>query len=220
MGKFKYVLILAAAFLCTALSSEAIRVPRLKYSGGGDWYNGKTEIPNLMKRFRDDFKVDVDDIDMNISAISADLLLYPMIFITGHGRIVFTDLERSNLRKYAEAGGLLYIDDDCGMDKFIRSELKKIFPDRELMPLPADFPLFSIYYVFEKGIPQIHMHEEKPPEAFGIFDDNGNLMVLYTFNANISDGWDSKGVHSEDTEEIRETALRMGVNILLYSLLY
>ncbi|MCK5599553.1 DUF4159 domain-containing protein [bacterium] len=218
MGNIKYLLILF--LICSTIASQEISVARIKYNGGGDWYNGRTELPNLLSRFSSELNVKTAQSEIVLEASSTDIFDFPMLFITGHGRVIFSQKERLNLRKYCRRGGLLYIDDDFGMDKFIREELKKIFPGRALVPLNPDFPLFGLWFVFPEGLPQIHIHEDSPPEAWGIFDDSGNLMVLYTYNSNISDGWDSPGVHPEDTPEIRETALRMGVNILLYAILY
>ena len=220
MGHNNHILITLFLFLALNLSADQVAIPRLKYSGGGDWYNGKTEIPNLLMRFKKEFKVDVNTRDFFVTPDSKEIFNYPIVFVTGHGKISFSNIERNNLRKYCENGGLLYIDDDYGMDEYIRYELKKIFPSKELIALSSDFELFHIRYKFKKGIPQIHTHYEKPPVAYGIFDDDGNLIVLYTYNTNISDGWDSKGVHPEDSNENRELAIKMGINILLYALLY
>lgn len=218
MGNLKRILIL---FLISAtVCAGEISIARIRYSGGGDWYNGRTEIPNLLSRFSSDMKVSTASGEVVLDASDKSIFDHPMLFITGHGRVVFSEKERLSLRKYAQRGGLIYIDDDYGMDEHIRKELKKIFPGKPLLPLNRDFPLFSIFYSFPKGLPQIHLHEEVPPVAYGIFDERGNLMVLYTFNSNISDGWDSPGVHPEDDSATREVALRMGVNILLYALIY
>ncbi|MCD6578354.1 DUF4159 domain-containing protein [bacterium] len=200
--------------------SEQLAIPRLKYNGGGDWYNGRTEIPNILRYFSKELHVQVDARDLYVQADSNSLFDYPMVFMTGHGKVIFSNLERQNLKKYCENGGFLYIDDDYGLDKYIRPELKKIFPNKKLVPLPYNFKLFNIWFKFSKGLPQIHVHYQKPPVAYGIFDDSGNLMVLYTYNSNISDGWDSQGVHPSDSNEIRETALKMGANIILYALTY
>ena len=220
MGNFRKLLILFFILIFTHIFGEQLAIPRLKYNGGGDWYNGRTEIPNILRYFSKQLHMQIDPRDFYVQADTNELFDYPIIFMTGHGKVVFSNLERENLKKYCESGGFWYIDDDYGLDKYIRPELKKIFPNKKLVPLPYNFKLFNIWFKFGKGIPQIHMHYPKPPVAYGIFDDAGNLMVLYTYNCNISDGWDSQGVHPADSAKVRNTALKMGVNIILYALTY
>ncbi len=140
---------------------------------------------------------------------------YPFLYLTGHGNIKFTEREVENLRTWMLRGGFLYVDDDYGMDESFRREIKRIFPERELIELDPSFPLFNCFFDFSNGLPKIHLHDGKPPQAFGIFDDNGLLMCLYTYETNISDGWADPETHN-DPPEVREKALKFGVNILYY----
>ena len=151
-----------------------------------------------------------------VRASEAKLFEYPFVYLTGHGNIRFTDREIENLRLWMERGGFLYADDDYGMDSSFRREIRRIFPERELIELDPSFPLYNSFYSFS-SLPKIHMHDEQPPRAFGIFDDNGRLMTLYTYETNISDGWADPATHS-DPPEIRELALRFGTNIVYYLL--
>ncbi len=188
---------------------------RLHYDGGGDWYNDPDILPNLTIFLKDKTNADISIEQAIVRADDNNLFDYPFIFLTGHGNIKFSDKEIINLRKYFDRGGFLYADDDFGMDKAFRREIKKIFPNKNLVELPPNHEIFHSYFQFSKGLPKIHKHEEKRPQAFAIFDDTGKLLVLYTFESNISDGWASPNVHN-DPPEIREQALKMGVNIFYY----
>ncbi|MDD3626043.1 MAG: DUF4159 domain-containing protein [bacterium] len=196
---------------------QSIKIPRLKYSGGGDWYNGKTEIPNLLKYFQEQTGISAEPEDFFIEPDDSRIFNYPFIFVTGHGNISFNEIEIKNLRSYLLTGGFLYVDDDYGLDKPFRRELERIFPEFELVELDKNHIIFNCYFKFPDGLPKIHKHDGKPPQAFGLFDDKGRMMVFYTYETNISDGWDSPGVHN-NPEDLRETALKMGVNIIMYAL--
>lgn len=187
---------------------------RLQYDGGGDWYNDPEVLPNLAKyanlTLSTDFPVDQE----TVKASEAKLYDYPFVYLTGHGNIRFTDRELDNLRNWMLRGGFLYADDDYGMDESFRREIKRVFPERELVELGPDFPLYSCFYSFSK-LPKIHEHDGKAPRAYGLFDDSGRLMLLYTYESNISDGWADPETH-KDPPEIREQAFRFGVNIIYY----
>nr|BCX00370.1 MAG: hypothetical protein KatS3mg041_0416 [Bacteroidota bacterium] len=214
-------LLLLACFLVlsaqTSFAQEGgIRLARLKYGGGGDWYNDPSALPNLIRFAREHTLLDLHPRPEVIEASSDNLFSYPWIFMTGHGNIRFSDEEVRRLRLYLENGGFLYADDDYGMDQAFRREIKRIFPDRELVELPFDYGLFHCHFSFPRGVPKIHEHDNKPPQAFGIFH-NGRLVVLYTYESNPSDGWADPEVHNDPPEK-RLEALRFGVNILVWAL--
>lgn len=192
-----------------------LTIARLKYEGGGDWYNDPEIIPNLAKEINRRTSIRVEEKEEIIDLLSENLYQYPFIFMTGHGNINFSEKEVKNLRDYLLNGGFLYADDDYGMDTAFRREIKKVFPDKELIEIPIDFPIFHIFYSFNK-LPKIHEHYEGSPKAYGIFHEK-RLVVFYTWNTNISDGWTDR---YNDPPEKREEAIRMGINIFLYALSY
>lgn len=186
----------------------------LKYSGGGDWYSNPSSLINLALFTNQIVNSRIDpDYDI-VEAFSTDIFNYPFIHMTGHGNVVFSDSEIRNLRNYLEAGGFLHIDDNYGMDPFIRPELKKLFPESELTPLPASHSIFHQSFDFPKGLPKIHEHDNNPPLAYGIYL-KGRMVVLYTSECDLGDGWEDAEVHN-DPLEVREKALKMGCNILQY----
>jgi hypothetical protein len=196
--------------------TSAFKIGRLKYSGGGDWYNGPTEEPNLLRYVRQHTLIDVEPTYEFVEIMSDRLFTYPFVFMTGHGNIVLSDAEARRLRTYLENGGFLYADDDYGMDQAFRREIKKVFPDQQLVELPFSHGVFHSHFSFPNGVPKIHEHDGKPPQAFGLFH-NGRLVVLYTYESNPSDGWDDPDVHNDPPEK-REEALRFGTNIIVWAL--
>lgn len=209
-------------FLPSYLSAQvdhptaAFIIARLKYAGGGDWYNDPSVIPNLLSFLREYTTMYVASDEVRVAIEDKDLFSYPFLYLTGHGNITFSDQEAARLRRYLEHGGFLYADDDYGMDVSFRREMKKVFPDKEWVELPFDYGLFHCHFEFPEGLPKIHEHDGGPPQAFGMFHE-GRLVVLYTFETNISDGWASPEVHG-DPPEIREAALKMGTNIVVWVL--
>lgn len=206
-------------FLVAAIGSIAWgqQLAVLKYSGGGDWYSNPSALPNLVAYCN---QVTGSQLSGDIATVepgSIDLFQYPWIHMTGHGNVVFSPEEIDNLRNYLLSGGFLHIDDNYGMEPYLRKELTKLFPEKELLELPADHPIFSSYKSFPKGLPKIHEHEGARPQALGIFDQ-GRLVLLFTFESDLGDGWESPEVHN-DPPEVRQKALDMGVNILKYSFL-
>jgi hypothetical protein len=192
------------------------QISRLKYAGGGDWYNGPTEEVNLLNYIKAHTNVKVKAEYKFVDIASDEIFAYPFLFLTGHGNIVFTDDEIVRLRKYLEGGGFLYIDDDYGLDKFIRREMKKVYPDKDFVELPFSHKLYHIVYDFPTGVPKTHEHDGKPPQGFGIFIDK-RLAVYYTYESNPSDGWDDPEVHGDPPDK-REEALRFGTNLVIYVL--
>ena len=193
----------------------AYQIGLLKYSGGGDWYaNLDTSLPNLIKFCNDNLKTNINPEQAIVEAGSADIFNYPFIHMTGHGNVVFNSSEIDNLRKYLTGGGFLHIDDNYGMDQFIRPQIKKIFPESELVELPANHELYHAKYDFPKGLPKIHEHDKKPPQGFGVFYE-GRLVIFYSFECDLGDGWENPEVHS-DSRDAHEKALRMGANLISY----
>ena len=192
------------------------RIARLKYAGGGDWYNDPSSEVNLLQFAKRYANIDADPV-YEFTEISDDKFFsYPFIFMTGHGNINFSDFEVERLRSYLEHGGFLYADDDYGMDKAFRREMKKVFPDGDLVELPFSYGLYHCVFDFPNGVPKTHEHNGKPPQGFGILL-KGRLVVYYTYESNPSDGWADPDVH-KDPEEKRQEALRFGTNLLYWAL--
>lgn len=186
----------------------------LKYSGGGDWYANPTSLPNLIKYCNQNINTKIKPKNAIVTPSSSDIFSYPYVHATGHGNVVFSPSDVENLRNYITSGGFLHIDDNYGMNEYIRKEITKLFPNSELVEIPANHPIFQKPYPFPAGIPKIHEHDGKRPQAFGIFIDN-RLVLLYTFETDLGDGWEDADVHN-DPFEVREKALKMGANILNY----
>ena len=186
----------------------------LKYSGGGDYYANPTALPNLIKFCNNSLSTKINEDVPYVEVGSKDLFLYPFVHMTGHGNVVFSKTESENLRNYLEAGGFIHIDDNYGMDDFIRVELKKVFPNQELIELPNSHPIFKQRFKFD-GLPKIHEHDGERAQAFGLFS-KGRLVCLYTFESDLSDGWEDQSVHNDPNDK-RQEALQMGANIISYS---
>ena len=186
----------------------------LKYNGGGDYYANPTALPNLITYCNNTLGTKISKDVPYVEAGSKDLFLYPFIHMTGHGNVVFSKEEAANIRMYLEAGGFLHIDDNYGMDQFIRIELKKVFPNQELIELPGSHPIFKQKYSFN-GLPKIHEHDGQRAQAFGLFS-NGRLVCLYTYETDLSDGWEDQSVHNDPNNK-RQEALQMGANIISYA---
>ncbi|MCW0484935.1 DUF4159 domain-containing protein [Gaoshiqia sediminis] len=214
MAKYLVLLALVILFLSGAAQNPDLKIGLIKYKGGGDWYADPTALPNLMRFCNQELNATFANEPGTVEPGSIELFNYPMVHITGHGNIIFTHEETRNLRLYFEAGGFLHIDDNYGIDSYIRREMKKIFPDQEFIELPPDHPIFHQKFDFPNGLPKIHEHDNKRPQAFGLFIDN-RLVCLYTYESDISDGWEDPSVHN-DPPEIRRKALEMGANIVAY----
>lgn len=191
-----------------------VKIGLLKYSGGGDWYADPTALPNLIEFCNQNMNTDIFPDPSTIEVGSPEIFNFPLVHLTGHGNIVLSENEAANLRTYLEAGGFLHVDDNYGLDEYFRREIKKVFPDKELVELPANHPIFDQKYLFEEGIPKIHEHDNKPPQAFGIFIED-RMVCLYTYETDLGDGWEDEAVHN-DPPEIREKALKMGANIITF----
>lgn len=197
--------------------AQPLQPVRIHYGGGGDWYGNKTTWINILRKVRSDLGMDTAERETVARILDADFIRYPIAYIAGHGNIVFTDEEASALRKYLESGGFLYADDDYGMDKSFRREMKKVFPELNFVELPFSHPIYHIYYSFNQGLPKIHEHAGGPPKGFGLIY-RGRLVCFYSYNTDISDGCEDAQIHN-DPPEVRQSALKMAVNILLYAVL-
>jgi hypothetical protein len=197
-----------------AIGQIPVKIAKLKYQGGGDWYANKTALPNLIEFCNRELNMTIAAEEDVVETGSRDIFLYPYVYMTGHGNVVFSDADASNLRKYLTGGGFLHIDDNYGLDKFIRIELKKVFPELELVDIPHNHPIYHQKFDFPKGLPKIHEHDGKPPQGLGLIYQ-GRLVVYYTFECDLGNGWEDQRIHN-DPEEKRLQALRMGANIIAY----
>jgi hypothetical protein len=204
-----------AFFLALSANAQGTyQLAVLKYNGGGDYYANPTALPNLIQFCNSNLGTSISKDVPYVDAGSPELFAYPMVHMTGHGNVVFSLGEAENLRTYLLGGGFLHIDDNYGLDEYIRREMKKVFPNNELVELPTNHPVFHQKYNFN-GLPKIHEHDGKRPQAFGIIAE-GRLVCIYTYETDLSDGWEDKEVHG-DSEEKRRQALQMGANILMYA---
>ena len=199
-------------FINFSLFSQEIAL--LKYNGGGDWYANPTSLPNLIKFCNSNINTKLKNKPFTVEPNNPDLFSYPFVHMTGHGNVIFNDNDVINLKNYMNSGGFLHIDDNYGMDQYIRKEIKKIFPNNELIEIPPSHPIFQKPFIFTNGLPKIHQHDSKKPQAFGIFIEN-RIVLLYTFECDLGDGWEDAEVHN-DPFEIREKSLKMGANIINY----
>lgn len=213
----KKICLLFSIILINAFSvhSQSYQIALLKYNGGGDWYaNLETSLPNLISFCNSNLKTSINPEQAIVEVGSNELFNYPFIHMTGHGNVIFSQQEAQNLRNYLIAGGFLHVSDNYGMDKFIRTELKKVFPELDLVELPFSHPIYHQTYNFDKGLPKIHEHDNKSPQGFGLIY-KGRLVCFYDAECDLGDGWESYEVH-KDSPEAREKALKMGANIISY----
>jgi len=197
--------------ICTNAQDVAI----LKYNGGGDWYSNPTAIPNLVQFANTNIKTSISKNPQTVAVGSEDIFNFPMLFMTGHGNVFFTDNEAENLRNYLISGGFLHISDNYGLDKFIRNEMKKVFPKLAFKEIPSNHSIYNQTFKFPNGIPKIHEHDKKPAQGFGIFYE-GRLVVFYDYETDLSDGWEDEIIHN-NPKSVREKALKMGANIIEFA---
>lgn len=206
-----------AAAQTAAPGAREFGIARLKYGGGGDWYEDRTSLVNLLRGVKTRTSIPVSgDREAVVEPGSATLFQYPFLFACGHGNIKFTPIEVENMRRYLSSGGFLWVDDDFGIDASLRREMKRVFPDAEFVELPFSHPVFHGLYEFPRGLPKIHEHSGDPPKAFGIVRD-GRVVVLYSFDSDLGDGLEDPEIHG-DPPELREAAMRMALNIVHYAL--
>lgn len=191
-------------------------IARVKYRGGGDWYNDPSALSNLIRFTAQSVPIGLSTRYDDVDIASRDLFSYPFLFLTGHGTITVNRTEATNLREYLDAGGFLYVDDDYGLDPHIRAVMSQVFPEERWVEIPFSHPIYSIAFPFRDGLPKVHEHDGKPPQGFGIFR-NGRLCVFYSYESNLSDGWANADVHGLP-ESLRTRSLQMGANVLIYAL--
>ncbi|MCX6175057.1 MAG: DUF4159 domain-containing protein [Ignavibacteriales bacterium] len=218
MKRSNNILLTLLVFTSISLAQNegGFKIARLKYNGGSDWYNDPSEEVNLLKFVAQNTNIKTNPVYEFVDLTSGNIFDNPFLFMTGHGNIVFSDPEAKKLRSYLENGGFLYVDDDYGLNKAFRREIKKIFPEKDLMELPFSYGLYHCFYDFNAGVPKTHEHDGKPPQGFGIFV-NGRLCLYYTYESNPSDGWADPEVH-KDPHAKREEALKFGTNIVVWAL--
>jgi hypothetical protein len=211
----KYLMtLLSTIVLMSAVEGPTIKIGLLKYSGGGDWYSNPTSLVNLAAFCNKYLGTNIDPEYAVVDAGSVELFNYPLVHMTGHGNVVFSDADAENLRTYLIAGGFLHIDDNYGMDPFVRVAMKKVFPELSFTELPFNHAIYQQKYKFESGVPKIHKHDEKPAQGFGLIYE-GRLVCFYSYESDLGDGWEDQEVH-KDPEEIRAKALKMGANIVQF----
>ena len=211
--------LLASVFALPAQNMAShyhFKIGKLKYEGGGDWYANPTSVPNLIAYVNRHSTTRIAPQEEVVEAGGLDIFQYPFVYMTGHGNVRFSDAEAANLRNYLLSGGFLHIDDNYGMDPYIRREIKKVFPDKEFVELPFSHPIYQQHFNFEKGLPKVHEHDGKPPQGLAIMHEN-RIVAFYTYESDLGDGWEDPEVHN-DPLPLREQALQMGANILLYAL--
>ncbi|MGJ8684176.1 MAG: DUF4159 domain-containing protein [Nonlabens sp.] len=201
-------------FFCFGYLMTAQEIAVLKYNGGGDWYSNPTALPNLVTYCNEEIGTTLNEDIATVEANSVDIFQYPFVHMTGHGNVVFSEDDMENLKNYMLSGGFLHIDDNYGMRPYLEKELIKLFPDKELIELPANHEIFNNFAQFPQGLPKIHEHDGERPQALGIFHE-GRLVLLFTFEADLGDGWESPEVHN-DPPAVRKKALDMGANIIKY----
>ena len=210
MKQFLTILFLFFTFIST---SQEVAI--LKYNGGGDWYSNPTALPNLIEFTNSNSNTQIDKNPVSVAVGDSDIFNYPIVFMTGHGNVFFSEDEAKNLRDYLISGGFLHISDNYGLDKFIRRELKKVFPEVTFQEIPKNHPIYNQTFTFKNGIPKIHEHDKKRPQGFGLFYQ-GRLICFYDYETDLSDGWEDAIVHN-NPQNVREIALKMGANIIEYA---
>jgi len=199
------------------LCVPSYKLAKLKYSGGGDWYANRTALPNLIQFCNKNLGTNLDGDEAIVEAGSSDIFNYPFVYVTGHGNVQFSDQEAQNLRKYLMGGGFLHIDDNYGLDKFIRPQMKKVFPELSFIELPPSHAVYNQKFKFPQGLPKIHEHDGKRPQGFGLIY-KGRVVCYYTYECDLGNGWEDAGTYAGDTEETRLKALKMGANLVQYAL--
>ena len=211
------VLFVVLAGMTFSFMAPSYKIAKMKYNGGGDWYANRTALPELISFCNKNLGTNFDQEEAVVEAGSAEIFNYPFVYLTGHGNIVFTDQEAENIRKYLIGGGFLHIDDNYGLDKFIRPQMKRIFPDLEFIELPSEHIIYNQKYKFPAGLPKIHEHDGKRPQGFALIF-KGRIVCYYTFECDLGNGWEVAGTYSSDSEETRQKALKMGANLIQYAL--
>lgn len=208
-------LILLFGVLCSANTDYSIKIAKVKYKGGGDWYANKTALPNLATFCNTNIKTNISPTDVFVDISSPEIFNFPWLYLTGHGNILFSDAEASNLRKYLMSGGFLHIDDNYGLKPFVVPQMKKVFPELDFIELPFSHPIYNQQFKFANGLPKIHEHDGKPAQGFGLLLE-GKLICFFTYECDLGNGWEDQSVYN-NPEEKRQQALKMGANIIEYA---
>lgn len=208
---------LFALTVLSGLTAPSYKLGKLKYNGGGDWYANRSALVNLIEFCNKNIGTNFQSEESIVEVGSGDLFNYPFVYMTGHGNVVFSDQEVQNLRKYLMAGGFLHIDDNYGLDKFIRPQMKKVFPELSFVELPSSHPVYQQKFKFPGGIPKIHEHDGKRPQGLGLIY-KGRLVCYYSYETDLGNGWEDAGTYAGDTPETRDKALKMGANLVQYAL--
>lgn len=211
------VLIVSLAGAASSFKAPSYKIAKMKYNGGGDWYANRTALPELISFCNKNLGTNFDKEEAVVEAGSAEIYNYPFVYLTGHGNIVFSDQEAENIRNYLIGGGFLHIDDNYGLDKFIRPQMKRVFPDLEFVELPSNHIIYNQKFKFPGGLPKIHEHDGKRPQGFALIY-KGRIVCYYTFECDLGNGWEVSGTYSSDSEETRQKALKMGANLVQYAL--
>ena len=211
-----FIILLIIVNCSLLIGQSSFKIAKMKYGGGGDWYCNKTSLGNLIKFCNSNLRMNISPEEDIVEPNSPELFTYPFVHLTGHGNIVFTEAEALNVRKYLIGGGFLHIDDNYGLDKFIRREMKKVFPELSFIELPFNHPIYSQKFKFTSGLPKVHEHDNKPPQGFGIIYQ-GRLVCFYSYECDLGNGWEDQSVY-KDPEPLRQKALQMGANLLSFAL--
>lgn len=217
LAKKNTIYIIALLMICQigyAQQNSNVKIALVKYSGGGDWYANPSSLPNLIKYCNENINTEINSNPATVEVGSSEIFNYPLVHLTGHGNVLFTNQDVENLRAYLEGGGFIHIDDNYGLDTYIRREMKKVFPNKDFIEIPYSHAIYHSAYDFENGLPKIHEHDNKPPQGFGIFIED-RLVAFYSYESDLGDGWESRAVHN-DPEHIRQKALKMGANIVAF----
>ena len=196
------------------IQAQSLKIGKLQYSGGGDWYANKTALPNLIEFCNQELNTSIEEEEDIVDVGSPELFLFPYVYMTGHGNVIFSDSDSENLRNYLLAGGFLHIDDNYGLDQFIRLEMKKVFPELDFVEVPFNHPIYHQKYDFDNGLPKIHEHDGKPAQGFGMFYE-GRLLCFYSYESDLGNGWEDQSIYN-DPQDLRIKALKMGANIISY----
>jgi len=209
-----FTLTISLALTDVIMAQSGVQIALLKYSGGGDWYANPTSLPNLIRFCNQNLGTNIDPANATVSPGDPEIFTYPFVHMTGHGNVIFSEAEALNLRNYLLAGGFLHIDDNYGLDPYVRPQMKKVFPELDFIELPFDHPVYHQKFEFRTGLPKIHEHDNKAPQGFGLIYE-GRLVCFYTYECDLGDGWEDPQVH-KDSEETRLKALQMGANLIEY----
>ena len=214
---FFRILLLFFFGISLSFGPPTYKIAKMKYNGGGDWYANRTALPNLISFCNKNIATNFDNEEAIVEAGSIDIFNYPFIYLTGHGNIVFSEGEALNIRKYLTGGGFLHIDDNYGLDQFIRPQMKKVFPELDFVELPSDHLLYNQKFKFPNGLPKIHEHDGKRPQGLALIY-KGRIVCYYTFESDLGNGWEDAGTYAGDSEDSRQNALKMGSNLVQYAL--